>query len=439
MSWTANKNKKLKEGIKMKKTSEEQIRSVQDTIADAKKILEQYGSPCYVFHSAEFTGNYSAHEKALKEAYPKYETAYSVKTNYTPRICEIIKDLGGYAEVVSDMEYNFAKRLGYDSPHILYNGPAKGPLLEEHMMNGGIVNVDSLDELERDLAFAAAHPDRNFKLGLRANIDVGQPFVSRFGIDTDNGDFDEAVSRIRAAKNVTLSGLHCHISKSRTVESWNSRATQMLEIADRYFPNDPPEYLDLGSGMFGVVQPEVASFFKMEIPSYEDYAEAAIRPIAEHYDSYQPEQRPVLFTEPGTDLDNRYVTMIASVTAVKHIKGKTFVVLDTSKFNLGKISTDFNLPIEVLPTGSESETVVHADFVGYTCLEYDVVYRDYSGPVSVGDLIIFGNVGGYTNTQKPPFILPQCAMIEEKPDGTTSLMKRVETWEDIMQTYIYRD
>ena len=419
-------------------TPTEEIRTVQDTIAGTKEILEKYGSPCYVFHSQEFKCNYVAHEDALKAAYPKYETAYSVKTNYTPRICEIVKELGGYAEVVSDMEYNFAKRLGYDNPHILYNGPAKGPFLHEHMLNGGIVNVDSLDELDRDLAFTAEHPEHHFKLGLRANINVGQPFISRFGIDTDNGDFELAVSRIKASGNVTLSGLHCHISKSRTVESWNSRATQMMALADKYFPENPPEYLDLGSGMFGVVQPEVASFFKMEIPSYTDYAEAAIRPIADHYDAFPQEMKPVLFTEPGTDLANRYVTMAATVTAVKTIKGKTFVVLDTSKFNLGKISTDFNLPIEILPLGKTHADVEHADFAGYTCLEYDVVYRDFSGSIGVGDVVVFGNVGGYTNTQKPPFILPQCAMIEEKPDGTTSLMKRIETWEDIMQTYIYR-
>ena len=88
----------------------------------------------------------------------------------------------------------------------------------------------------------------------------------------------------------------------------------LINFASYILKNFPDIRAKWQDRMFGVVQPEVASFFKMEIPSYEDYAEAAIRPIAEHYDSYQPEQRPVLFTEPGTDLDNRYVTMRTSST-----------------------------------------------------------------------------------------------------------------------------
>ncbi|HUM84432.1 MAG TPA: hypothetical protein PLN48_11790 [Lachnospiraceae bacterium] len=411
----------------------------QNKINEARSILAKYGSPCYIFHSDEYIENYRSHEKALKAAYPKYEVAYSFKTNYAPRICEIVKSLGGYAEVVSDMEYCFAKKLGYENSRIIYNGPIKGPLLAEHMYAGGIVNIDSLDELDRALSYCRENPDHTYKIGLRANIDIGQPIISRFGIDTSSSDFEDAVQKIRSCGNVTLSGLHCHISKSRTVESWARRMKIMLELADRYFPDNPPEYIDLGSGMFGVIEPEVASFFKMEIPSYEDYARAAIAPFYEHYRSFPEEKQPILFTEPGTTLDNRYVSLLSTVTAIKEVRGKTFAALDTSKFNLGKISTDFNLPLKVLPMGRPEKQLKDADFVGYTCLEYDVVYRSYSGSLAVGDCVVFGNVGGYTNVQKPPFILPQCAMVEKKSDGTISLMKRTETWQDVMETYIYEE
>ena len=132
----------------------------QNAIHNARSVLEEFGSPCYVFHSDDFTANYRAHEKALKAAYSKYEVAYSFKTNYAPRICELIKSLGGYAEVVSDMEYCFAKKLNYDNAHIIYNGPCKGPLLEEHIAGGGIVNIDSLDELSRVLAIAEKNPEK---------------------------------------------------------------------------------------------------------------------------------------------------------------------------------------------------------------------------------------------------------------------------------------
>ena len=79
------------------------------------ELVAKYGSPLYVFQKEEFVKNYLHFEKCLMNLYPKYQLAYSYKTTYTPVICEIVKQLGGYAEVVSDMEYNVAKRLGYDN------------------------------------------------------------------------------------------------------------------------------------------------------------------------------------------------------------------------------------------------------------------------------------------------------------------------------------
>lgn len=52
------------------------------------------------------------------------------------------------------------------------------------------------------------------------------------------------------------------------------------------------------------------------------------------------------------------------------------------------------------------------DFTGYTCLEQDVMQQECElCKLAVGDYIVFGNVGGYSNVLKPPFIRPNCAMI----------------------------
>ena len=73
--------------------------------------------------------------------------------------------------------------------------------------------------------------------------------------------------------------------------------------------------------------------------------------------------------------------------------------------------------------------------MGYTCLEHDVLYRGYAGNLAVGDYVIFGNVGGYSNVSKPPFISPNCAMIAVK-GATARLIKRTETVRDILATYV---
>lgn len=121
-----------------------------------RSLLGERSTPFYVFDTQGFIENYQALQAAMQQVYPNYRVAYSYKTNYTPYICNLVKSLGGYAEVVSDMEYRLARKLGYENSHIVYNGPAKGSCMEEHLRNGGISNVDNPAEAARVAQLAAA-------------------------------------------------------------------------------------------------------------------------------------------------------------------------------------------------------------------------------------------------------------------------------------------
>ena len=348
--------------------------------------------------------NYRRFEACFQKLYPNYRVSYSFKTNYTPYICGLVKKLGGYAEVVSMMEYTLAKRLGYSDDKIIFNGPSKEEFPE------CILNVDNLDEL-------AIVPNK--KVGIRVNIDVGQGFVSRFGIT----DLDEAF-RIAGDRIV---GIHCHISQARSLEAWEKRTRTMLEIADKYFPEGKLEYIDLGSGMYGDMADALHNQFS-NVPSYEEYAAVTAGLVAEHF---RGRHCPILFTEPGTTLVNRYIDFVSKVVSIKHIRCKTFVELNCSKHNLGEICELKQLPITVIPQGGEAQRLTDAELVGYTCLEHDVVYRGFTGELAVGDIIVFGNVGGYSLVSKPPFIRPNCRMVTE--NGT--VIKRAETFDEVFQTY----
>lgn len=406
---------------------------MQYTKNDIQRIKAAYGLPCYVFDEKAFRENYQHLKKALTDAYSKYQIAYSYKTNYAPKMCAIVKEMGGYAEVVSDMEYEIAQAVGYDSSMIVYNGPFKGPKLEEHLRNGGIVNIDNLEEIDRVVSFATQEKTV-FKVGIRVNINVGQSFVSRFGIDADSGDLKEAVNRLKACAYTKLVGLHCHIGQSRGIEAWKKRTTRMLELADQFIEG-VPEYLDLGSGMFGDMAPDMLKQFRVNVPSYEDYAAVTSMLMEEHYRHVPAEKKPILFTEPGTTVDNRYMDLIAQVDSIKVIKDKPMAVLNCSIHNLGDVSGSVKLPLTVIENSDDRREYQMMDLVGYTCLERDVPYKDYSGVLGKGDYLVFGNVGGYSNVDKPPFILPQCAMIGISGDDTY-VIKRKETTEDILSTYI---
>ena len=90
-----------------------------------ENLAEEYGDAFYILDTAQFRTNFAELKKAFSDIYDKFNIAYSYKTNYTPKLCGIVDELGGYAEVVSDMEAEIALRLGVTPSKIIFNGPYK--------------------------------------------------------------------------------------------------------------------------------------------------------------------------------------------------------------------------------------------------------------------------------------------------------------------------
>lgn len=407
------------------------IQNVSKNVIETLK--EKYGSPLYIYDEASFVENYNNLRQAFVKYYPKYNIAYSYKTNYMPYICSIVRSLGGLAEVVSDFEYYVAKIVGNNNQDIVYNGPCKQALLEEHLLNKGIVNIDNYEECIRIINIAKNYPEKTFEVGIRVNIDIGQSFVSRFGMDPKSRDFEFTMEAIQRQSNIGLVGLHCHIGQSRTINNWIRRADRMLELADWLFPHKPPKYIDLGSGMFGDMEPEFKQQFDCEIPEYDEYAREVAGRLWEHYKMVNPDDRPWLYTEPGATSASRYMWLISTVISHKNVQGIEVTGLDCSFFNAGETSKYKKLPIKAF---DKLGSFVGGNLVGYTCLEDDVIYRDFKGMLSIGDTVVFGNTGGYSLVFKPPFILPDIPVIALKADETTKIIKKRQTFDDMLTNYV---
>lgn len=394
-------------------------------------LIKEYGTPLYVFDEEAFRRNYLRLESVFRKYYSNYQISYSYKTNYTPYIVNNVKQLGGYAEVVSGMEYYIAKQIGYEDDKIIFNGPNKGSDGIKGFLSGCILNVDSLQELETLCQIAVEHSDRKFEIGIRVNLDIDQDFISRFGVDPK--DLDTAFDMVRNIPNLEVVGLHCHISRCRGQSAWQKRTEFMLSLADQYFLV-PPKYIDLGSGMFGDMAPEFAAQFS-NVPSYEDYAQVTAKIVAEHYKNCTV--KPILFTEPGTTLVNKYVEFIASVDVIKQLRGETFAVLNCSEHNLGETCTLKELPVEIVHN-SPGKQYDKLHLAGYTCLEQDVMRKNLQCEIAVGDYVVFGNVGGYSTVLKPPFIWPNCRMVAfDSQTGQSKIIKEAESYTDLLHTYVF--
>ena len=403
-----------------------------------RRIKEEYGFPAYIFDSDRFRENYRLLTGGMSALYAPYRAAYSYKTNYTPRIVSLVHSLGGMAEVVSGMEYGLARRVGNAPENILFNGPCKGEDGIAALLEGACVIIDNEEELSAVLCAAAAHPERTCHAALRLHADIGSGKPSRFGLRAEPEYLKTITARLRAAAgNISFDGIQCHISGSRSIAGWESRAKVMLSLARELFPDSPPKFIDLGSGMFGRLPEEMRASFGQSIPTFAEYGAAVGSLFAAEYGALPVSERPVLITEPGTTLVADTMQFAAPVTAIKALPGNDCAVLDASIHTAGVISQMRNLPLLVLDAETPRENL---SFTGYTCLEYDILYRGYTGPLDVGSSVIFDNIGSYSNVLKPPFIHPDVPMVEyRRSDDSLRLIKRAQTAEEIFAQYVFEE
>lgn len=193
-------------------------------------IANEYGNSFYILDSELFETNYYDMLNAFRTYYPNTYIAYSYKTNYIPKLCNIIQSNGGYAEVVSEMELWLALQMKVNPKDIYYNGPyKKKEYIEKFMLMKGNVNLDSTYEIEIVSEIAKRNKNKSFEVGIRCNMDIGQKEPSRFGFDVQSGAFFKAIHILNESPNVYVTGLHCHLP-FRSLDSFKDRFGVLRDI-----------------------------------------------------------------------------------------------------------------------------------------------------------------------------------------------------------------
>lgn len=397
-----------------------------------RKILndlrKEYGDAFYLLDSKQFRNNYLELKNAFSSIYPNFNIAYSYKTNYTPKLCKIVNELGGYAEVVSEMEVELAIKVGVEESKIIWNGPIKNKKkLEGFLLAGGTVNIDSIDEGKYIYDLSKQYGDKTFNVGIRCNYDVQDGVVSRFGFDVESNEFKEILELISERDNLYLINLQCHFAK-RQLEYWPEKAKGMLDLIDKL--KIIPQRIDLGGGLFGKMDDTLKKQFSSKIPDYQDYANAVATLFAKRFPD--KDNQPELIIEPGSALVGDCMKFVGTVKTIKNVRGKSFATVLGSQKNISM--TGVNPPIEIINMSNEQDEYKNLDFVGFTCIESDVIYKNYNGKLAVDDVLVISNCGSYSLVMKPPFILPNFAMLDIS-EGKIEIIKHAENFDDIFHTF----
>lgn len=393
------------------------------TAADA--LSREAGGAFYRLDIDRLRGNHAALMDAFGARYAASVFAYSVKTNYTPRILQEVRALDGTAEVVSEMEYRIARRVGFPPTRIIVNGPLHGAaFLREAVADGAMVNLDgwyALDALDAAMAAdARLHP----RVGLRLNTPLPGVDWSRFGFATDDEGMRALAEWFQARPRCALVGLHSHFPLAPpTLAAFRARIDALIAAARVWFPEAPLAAIDIGGG-----------FRKPpEGPAYADLADTLADALEQ---AFPAARRPALVIEPGTAIVADAIDFVCRVHDVKRAGRRTLAQTDGSVHAINTMMwrRDFDVRVLHRPDAT-ADGPARFDVAGNTCMERkDIVCRDVPGPVARGDMLLFRGVGSYAMTLKPPFIHP-CPPVLAYEGGRHSVVKRRETVDDVLATY----
>lgn len=387
---------------------------------DCVQIERQFGSPFYLLNRQEFIDNFRRFEQAFRSRHNRVRIGYSYKTNFLPYLCRLVRDLGGYAEVVSRLEYDLALYIGQDPAQIIFNGPIKSyEDVELALRNGSLVQLDNQYEIDKVLEFVRRQPGVPVRVGLRVNMDLTDDEgtshiqdglgVSRFGFPTET--LEEAASRLRSV-GVALSSLHGHASSS-TRQPWIfERITRTLCQSAEALGPESIEEINIGGGFFGKLPP---GFGPPDAPSFDDYAEAVVGAL--HESPWARRRRPWLVLEPGVALVANTLSFITRVWDVKEVQGRRFAIVDGSVFHSKPSQHKKPQPFCIIaPAGAAREEKLWS-VTGSTCMEKDRLLDDVQAALAPGDYVRIDNVGAYTIVMSPTFIHPAPAIVVHEEDG----------------------
>ena len=407
------------------------------SFSEYSSLSQLHGSSFFVLDPFRLRANINNLRNSFLSNYYSVEIGYSYKTNYAPHVCRILHEEGAWAEVVSEMEYAAACRLGVPRNHIIFNGPYKAEwAFEDAALHGSLINLDNERDLDLLVKVARKAPsDYCIRVALRLNFPLEEK-VSRFGFDVDSSDFSAVLSFINNLKNVKLSGLHCHFP-NRDLDSFRRRVDRLISLCKTIFPEYPPDILNIGGGFFSSLSDSLLSLLDEPPPSFDDYASV----IGKRLTNAFPDSAtaPTLFLEPGTALVADVLKFYTEVLSTKTVRGRNFANVSGSIFDISPNAKSKALPVTPILKPSSTRGPAH-DFAiaGFTCIEGDILTESLFCQLEAGDVLVYGNVGSYSLVMRPPFILPSNPVLMGREDQYAfDVIKARQSNSDIFDLYKY--
>ena len=405
-------------------------------IPDARALVEEFGSPLFVVNESRLRDDFRRFRDAFTMPGIDATVAYSIKTNYLPAVCATLKQEGAAAEVVSEMEYDLARALGYEGSEIIFNGPHKARrTLERAVGEGAVVNIDGFDELRR-VSQIAATMGVKARVGLRMSFKYRGGGWTKFGFDYDSGDLHRALEQVADNDYLDLELLHNHCGTFVLNHDLYTQAIKRLIDGARHACSLglSPRGVDVGGGFpsENAIKPEydLPGGSRRKGDFWRPYADEICSSILDARELFGG--RPRLILEPGRAVVDSSTQLLTTVVAKKNsVKDAMSVIVDAG-VNLLPTTIYYDHPLTRVSAGGESPSRGRPyDVYGPLCMQSDILRRNVAATqIEVGDLLLVSHVGAYCHSQSMQFIETRPATVMLTDHGPVEIRRR-ETWQDI--------
>ncbi|MDT8383626.1 MAG: diaminopimelate decarboxylase [Gammaproteobacteria bacterium] len=355
---------------------------------DVQRIIDEVGSPCYVYSRATLERHWKAFDSVLGGH--EHLICYAVKANSNLAVLNLLVRLGSGFDIVSAGELRRVIAAGGHPSKVVFSGVGKSVDEMRYALQLGIrcFNVESLAELER-LNEVAAEVGVRAPVSLRVNPDVDartHPYIStglkenKFGIDIEAAP---AVYR-RAAEllNLDVIGIDCHIgSQLSDLTPFVDALDRVLLLIDSLAAQGIHlRHIDLGGGLGITYRDETP-------PSPAEYAAALLGPLKA--------RALEIILEPGRAIVGNAGILLTRVEYLKHGAEKNFAIVDAAMNDLIRpaLYGAWQDIVPVQPRAGDGAQVY--DVVGPVCETGDFLGKDRSLDIVAGDVLAVRSAGAY--------------------------------------------
>ncbi len=388
------------------------------------ELAKRFGTPLYVYSESRIRENF----REFKAAFPNAKVCYAYKANTSLAICNILRQEGASADVVSTGELRTALKAGVKPEDIIFTNNAKTrEELEFAIDYGAIIDVDSLDELN-----SIAEIGKPAKISFRVNPAVDpktHPKIatgmkgSKFGLHLEKDIALEACKKASQLDNITIVGVQMHIGSQITdMTAFEDATKKLMDFVLQLKELDITlKFIDIGGGL-GI------SYKGEETPKPKDLADKVLHIIKEYNNKlgYEPE----LWLEPGRYLVANAGVLLCQVQSVKKTPYRNFVNVDCGFNTLARpaMYDSFHRIKALGKTGAE-ETY---DIAGNICESGDILGKDRQLPaLEHGDILAVLDAGAYGFSMASRYnARPRPAEILVR-ENSTEIIRERETWDDL--------